>query len=243
MDIRNFFQSNEVECKAARPNSKKRPQELPIKAAYEGFFQKGQPKPLEEPMVQPRKKKRAKVEAIKPFQKFHSKLAIIQWHFAQAAPNCVVTANRFFPNEPAKVRTIQNQAKKGLEFYTQKFADGVRGSRATEGKGGLLPLLDQKMDLIWKELEAKEAPRSDSVLLPLFQEHGFQLYQNFVKLDENNRRYIEKGKMKIRIRESMVRRWRARTTAIRNRTIVNKAVTSKPHHDMAASDFIPLWRS
>ena len=81
------------------------------------------------------------------------------------------------------------------------------------------------------------------ILLPLFEEHGYQLYQNFVKLDEENRKYIQKGKIKIRISESMVRRWRARTTTVRNRKIVNKAVTSKAHHDMTAKDFIPLWRS
>ena len=104
-------------------------------------------------------------------------------------------------------------------------------------------MLDHKMDLVWKELEHKEAPRSDSILLPLFQEHGYQLYQNFVKLDEDDRPYIERGKIKIRIGMSMVRRWRERTTAIRNRTIVNKAVTSKADHDMSAKDFVPLWRS
>ena len=54
---------------------------------------------------------------------------------------------------------------------------------------------------------------------------------------------LQKGKIKFRISESMVRRWRARTTTVRNRKIVNKAVTSKAHHDMTAKDFIPLWRS
>ena len=102
-------------------------------------------------------------------------------------------------------------------------------------------MLDAKMDAIWKELEEKSAPRSDSVLLPLMEEHGYQIYANFVKLDEDGRRYIEKGKIKIRIGTSMLKRWRSRTTEIRARPIVNRAVTSKANHDMAASDFIPIW--
>ena len=69
-----------------------------------------------------------------------------------------------------------------------------------------MPLLDSKMDEIFEELERTEAPRSDAVLLPLFEEHGYHLYQNFVKFDENSRRYIEMGNIKIRIGESMVRR-------------------------------------
>ena len=75
------------------------------------------------------------------------------------------------------------------------------------------------------------------------EEHGYQIYANYVKLDEDGRRYIEKGKIKIRIGTSMLKRWRSRTTAIRARPIVNRAVTSKANHDMAASDFIPIWRS
>ena len=42
---------------------------------------------------------------------------------------------------------------------------------------------------------------------------------------------------------SMVRRWRTRTSAIRERPIGNRAVTSKADHDMKVEDFIPLWRS
>ena len=72
-------------------------------------------------------------------------------------------------------------------------------------------MLDAKMDVIWKELEEKAAPRSDSVLLHLMQEHGYQIYANHVKLDEDGRRYIEKGKIKIRIGNSMLKKWRART--------------------------------
>ena len=96
------------------------------------------------------------------------------------------------------------------------------------------------MDIIWKELEAKEAPRSDSVLLPLMEEHGYHIYRNHVKYDTDGRRYIAKGKMKIRISQSMVRSWRARTTAVRDRPIVNRAVTSKADHDMKVEDFILL---
>ena len=78
MDIRNYFSNNVIEIKSDRPNRKKRPHELPMEAAYEGFFPKGQPKPAGEPMVQERQKKRAKIEAVKPFQKMRSKLEIIQ---------------------------------------------------------------------------------------------------------------------------------------------------------------------
>ena len=93
------------------------------------------------------------------------------------------------------------------------------------------------------ELEAKAAPRSDMVLLPLMQEHGYHIYRHYVKLDEDGRQYIEKGKIKIRIGASMVRRWRARTSAIREKPIVNRAVTSKDDHDMAPEDFLIIWRS
>ena len=64
-----------------------------------------------------------------------SKLEIVQRHFAQPKPNCVVTAQRFFPNEQTKIRTVQNWARKGIDYYTQKVSDGVRSSRAIEGKG------------------------------------------------------------------------------------------------------------
>ena len=57
MDIRNYFHNNEIEINSDRPNRKKRPYELPMDTAYEGFFPKGQPKPAGEPMVGPRKKK------------------------------------------------------------------------------------------------------------------------------------------------------------------------------------------
>ena len=67
-------------------------------------------------------------------------------------------------------------------------------------------MLDAKMDLIWKDLEEKAAPRSDSVLIQLMQEHGYHLYKNHVKLDEDGRRYIQKSKIKIRIGMSMLRR-------------------------------------
>ena len=116
----------------------------------------------------------------------------MQWHFEQENPNSVVTARKFFPNEPVKLRSVQNQAKKGLSYQTEKLKDGVTGSRVTERKGGLLPLLDEKMDIIWKELEAKEAPRSDSVLLPLMEEHGYHIYRNHVKYDTDGLRYIAK---------------------------------------------------
>ena len=99
-------------------------------------------------MINTRNKKRAKVEAVGHFQKMGSKLSIMQWHFSQPSPNCVITAKRFFPDQPAKLRTVQNQAKKGLDYYTEKVANGITGPRATEGKGGLLPLLDKKMDEI-----------------------------------------------------------------------------------------------
>ena len=49
------------------------------------------------------------------------------------------------------------------------MGNGVTGTRVSEGKGGLLPLLDEKMDQIWLELESKEAPRSDMILLPIMQ--------------------------------------------------------------------------
>ena len=104
-------------------------------------------------------------------------------------------------------------------------------------------MLDAKMDVIWKELEEKAAPRSDSVLLHLMQEHGYQMYANHVKLDEDGRRYIEKGKIKIRIGNSMLKRWRARITGNRASPIVNRAVTSKSNHDMSPEEFIPIWRS
>ena len=108
MDIRTYFQRGERELNIARPNRKKRLYELPMKSPYEGYFEKGQPKPAEELMVQTRPKKRVKVEAINPIQKIPSKLSILQWHFSQPSPNCVVTAKRFFPNEPVKLRSVQN---------------------------------------------------------------------------------------------------------------------------------------
>ena len=86
------------------------------------------------------------------------------------------------------------------------MGNGVTGTRVSEGKGGLLPLLDEEMDEIWLELESKEAPRSDMILLLIMQEHGFHIYRNHVKVDEDGRRYILKGKIKIRIGISMVRR-------------------------------------
>lgn len=93
------------------------------------------------------------------------------------------------------------------------------------------------------ELKAKAAPRSDMALLPLMQEHGYHIYPDYVKLDEEGRQYIEKGKIKIRIGASMVSRWRARTSAIRDKRIVNRAVTSKADHDMAPEEFLIIWRS
>ena len=92
---------------------------------------------------------------------------------------------------------MQNWAKKDLDYWTEIISNGGTSSRVTESKGGLLPLLDEKMDLIWRELEAKEAPRSDMVLLPIMEKHGYHIYQNHVKYDEDGRRYIAKAKIKI----------------------------------------------
>ena len=81
------------------------------------------------------------------------------------------------------------------------------------------------------------------VLLPLMEEHGYHIYRNHVKFDEHGRRYIQKGKIQIRISPSMVRRWRMRTSSIREKPIMNRAVTSKADHDMKVENFILLWKS
>ena len=45
-------------------------------------------------------------------------------------------------DQPAKLRTVPNY------YYTEKVANGITDPRATEGKGGLLPLLATRMDEI-----------------------------------------------------------------------------------------------
>ena len=111
MDIRNFFQPSEGDCIARGQKRKERFHEMPMESAYKGYFGFSQPKAGREPLVSKRNKKRAKVEAVRPFQKMASKLSIMQWHFSQPSSNCVVTANRFFSDQPAKV----NRSKLGQE--------------------------------------------------------------------------------------------------------------------------------
>ena len=114
-DIRVFFSPAAANSQLAR-RSVKRPWEQPIGKPYQGFFPLEKPLDLDIPIVNPGSNKRIKVAAVKAHQKIKAKLEIMQWHFSQESPNCVITAKRFFPDEPNKVRTVQNWAKKGLAF-------------------------------------------------------------------------------------------------------------------------------
>ena len=106
-DIRHFFRPSSSNPTFKR-HSKKRPYELPIEKPYTGFFPLADPRPVNVPMINPRKPKRIKESAVKPLLKVRSKLEIMQWHFKQETPNCVVTAKKFFPDQPVKLRSIQN---------------------------------------------------------------------------------------------------------------------------------------
>ena len=145
-DIKNFFRPSFNNSSPQR--GKKRPWELPIAEPFSGAFPLAEPIPSTTAIVQPCRAKRSKGTAVNPILRVRHKLEIMQWHFSQKTPNCVVTAKKFFPDQPVKVRSIQNWAKKGLNFWTKLVSNGGTGTRVSEGKGGLLPLLDQKVDII-----------------------------------------------------------------------------------------------
>lgn len=105
-DIRQFFRpSNRV---SSPQRAQKRPFELPMEKPFLGFFHLGKPVSAKEPMIGNKRSKRLKQSAVQPQFKVRTKLEIMQWHFSQQVPNCVITANKFFPDKPSKVRTVQN---------------------------------------------------------------------------------------------------------------------------------------
>ena len=112
-DIRHFFRPG---CKNSSPQrGKKRPLELPIGEPLAVVFPLAEPIPSTTAIVQPSRAKRSKGSAITPILRVRHKLEIMQWHFSQETPNCVVAAKKFFPDQPVK-GSIQNWAKKGLTF-------------------------------------------------------------------------------------------------------------------------------
>ena len=105
-DIRQFFRpSNRV---SPPKRGEKRPFELPMEKPFLGFFPLGKSVSAKEQMIGNRRSKRLKQSAVQPQLKVRTKLEIMQWYFSQQVPNCVITANKFFPDKPSKVRTVQN---------------------------------------------------------------------------------------------------------------------------------------
>ena len=78
MDIRSFFQASTGDIKDRGQKRNKRPYEIPMESPYKGFFAHCQPRAVGESLINKRNKKRAKVEAVRPFQRMKSKLSIMQ---------------------------------------------------------------------------------------------------------------------------------------------------------------------
>ena len=106
-DIRHFFRPSPNSISSS-PRGKKRSYELPLEKPFLDYFPLMKPIPASEPMVENRRAKRLEESAVKAKLKVRTKLEIMQWHFSQENPNRVVTAQKFFPEEPVKTRTVQN---------------------------------------------------------------------------------------------------------------------------------------